>query len=146
MPPTKAIQFRAGPLQDYLDERATGDQNANTIAWRDLDRYYVALYHALVSVDLSAGEAMLIIDSHNGTHIDINAAQMLHYQVEDALSDSPLAAKWEIDGPALVAKLRGYNLLQRLAIVDAVERWWGDTYHVNDGEARLVRVGLVKQD
>lgn len=142
--PEFTIQFRPGHLAAPVAERMRGDLNQNAVVQRDLDRYYTALALGLSSVDLTPGEAMLIIDSHNGTWIDLNAAQMLPYQIEDSLQDG-LAEKWEIDGPALVKKLSGYSLAQRLAILDGVERWWGDTYHVENGRARLVRVGLVKE-
>lgn len=120
-----------------------GDLKAGTVAQRDLGRYYDALALALGQVDLTTGEAMLIIDALNGTLIEVTTAQMLHYEIADSMGDG-LAQKWGIDGKGLVEKVRSWSLLQRLAVVDAVERWWGDAYHVNDGDARLLRVGLIK--
>lgn len=141
------VVFRPGPLLGALVERADepGDAAISRVAQRDLDRYYELLVSALASVSLSAGEAGLIVDATNGTLFDpwSVAAQTLHYEIEDSLVDG-LAAKWDVDGPALVAKLAGYSILQRAAICDAVERFWQDSYHVENTRARLVRVGLVR--
>ncbi len=35
-----------------------------------------------------------------------------------------LAAKWEVDGQALIRKVKELDLLSNFALVDAVERWW----------------------
>lgn len=137
------IQFRPGPLGARLVERSEAGRSPSQTAARDLDRYYDLLTIALAQVDLSPGEASLIVDTMNGTHIDLTAAQMLHYEIADSLDDG-LAEKWEIDGPGLAAKAGGWSLLTRMAICDAVERFWSDAYHIDDTAARLVRVGLVR--
>lgn len=141
--PVDMVSFRAGPLDDAIESRMRSDLKAGAVAQRDLGRYYDALTLALAQVDLTLGQAMLLIDALNGTLIELTTAQMLHYEIQDSLDDG-LAEKWSVDGRALVEKVRGWSLLQRLAVVDAVERWWGDAYHISDPEARLVRVGLIK--
>lgn len=137
------VSFRAGPLDGLIEARMRGDLKAGAVAQRDLTRYYDALALALSQVQLTINEAMLIIDALNGSFIDLNLAQLLHYEIEDSFGDG-LAEKWQIDGPALLGKVRDWSLLQRIAVVDAVERWWGDAYHIDDGAARLLRVGLTK--
>lgn len=141
--PDNPIQFRPGPLGPRLAERATGGASAGATAQRDLERYYDVLALALAQVELTPGEASLIVVALNGTLIDIHAAQMLHYEIADSL-DGGLAEKWEVDGPALVAKARGWSLLTRMAVCDAAERFWGDSYHVADLRERLIAVGLVR--
>jgi len=144
MPEIKSIQFRPAYLADALAERSDdGEQaGASRAAQRDLGRYYSALALALASVELTSSEALLLVDILNGSHIDVTTAQMLHYEVEDA--ELGYFDKWEVDPAALIAKVRGWSLLQRLAVVDAVERAWGNSYRVENMAARVVRVGLVK--
>jgi hypothetical protein len=142
-PKESKVQFRPGPLDPALAERADAGVSIGQVARRDLDRYYQLLTLALHQVELTPGEASLIVDALNGTFIDLTAAQMLHAEIADSLGDG-LAEKWEVDGPALVAKARGWTLLQRMAVCDAVERFWNNAYHVEDLQDRLIRVGLVR--
>jgi hypothetical protein len=69
---------------------------------------------------------------------------MLGEEIEDALALDGLAAKWDVDGPRLVATILGWSLVQRLAVVDAVERFWAAGY-VSETTERLTAVGLVKR-
>lgn len=138
------IQFRVGSLAAALDERG-GAWNAEAaqIVARDVQRYYDLLALALAQVQLSMGEASLIVDALNGSVRDEHLAQALDYEISDSLQDG-LAEKWKIDGPALVAQIRGWSLLQRMAVVDGVERFWSNCYHIDDMPVRLLRVGLVR--
>ena len=138
------IQFRPGPRAEHLAARGASDNaSASQLVDRDLDRYYQLLALALAQVRLSEGEAGLLIDALNGTFIDLQAAQALHYEIADALGDG-LAEKWGVDGPALVATIRGWSLLVRVAVCDAADRFWSGAYHVEDTRARLIAVGLVR--
>lgn len=142
--PADKIQFRPGPLADALAARGGAENaSASQVAQRDLGRYYDALALALASVEMTEGEAGLIVDALNGTIIDTAAVSGLHYEIADALPD--LAEKWEVDGVALRAKARGWSYLQRLAICDAAERFW-DANHVPNTRQRLVAVGLVRPE
>jgi hypothetical protein len=140
------IQFRPVHLTAALVARADADGNAalSQIAQRDLGRYYELLALALASVELSQGEASLIVDALNGTLIDAQAAQLLAWSIQDALGDG-LAEKWSVDGPALVATIQAWTLAQRLAVCDAAERFWRGAHHVDAIAERLVAVGLVRR-
>lgn len=137
------ISFRAGPIAPALAARVAG-RNPGDAARSDLQRYYDLLGVALASVTLEQSEAALIVDALNGTIIDQFAIQLLDASIEDSYHDG-LAEKWNVDGTALLAKVRGWNLLQRAAVCDAVERFWANSYHVEDTSARLRAVGLVRQ-
>jgi hypothetical protein len=138
------VQFRLGVLGRYLQARQDSGQSVSDVAQRDLKRYYALLALGLSSVHLNQGEAGLIVDALNGTLVELSTAQLLWAEIQDSLEDG-LAEKWGVDGPTLVEKLRDYSLAQTLAIVDAVERFWGASHHIESTEARLVAVGLVKQ-
>ena len=66
--------------------------------------------------------------------------------VEDAIALEGLAEKWEVDGPALVAKFRKLTPFEAWAAVLATKKWCGmesrETYEDRDGT--LKAVGLVK--
>jgi hypothetical protein len=65
-------------------------------------------------------------------------------ELEDGLADG-LAQKWEFDGPDLLARVAGWSLIQRLAVCDAVERFWAAGYAIERTADRLVAVGLVRR-
>jgi hypothetical protein len=136
--------MRPGPLAPALAARLAGESPAAVVR-RDLSRYYEALTLGLANVALSPGEAGLIVDALNGTRIELTTAQMLGEEIEDAMKLDGLAAKWDVDGPRLVATILGWSLVQRLAVVDAVERFWAAGWHASETVERLTAVGLVKR-
>lgn len=134
------VQFRAGDaLADQLAARGVqAALSAGNVARRDLQRYYHALAETLKTIALSEAEASLVVDACHGTTFGPWSASLLSAIVDNAIRLEGLADKWQVDGPALVERLRGLSYCQSLALVDAVERYW----QAPDGEA-LRRVGLV---
>jgi hypothetical protein len=143
--PVDKVQFRPGLLAAQLAARG-GDDNvaASQLAARDLSRYYDMLALALASVELSAGETGLLVDILNGTMISLETAQLLASEVEDSLADG-VEAKWDVDGQALIATIGAWSLGQRLAVCDAVERFWSQANHIDATGERLALVGLVRR-
>lgn len=146
------IQFRSAEVEPQLGVRLDARIGSpGRVAVRDLDRYYTVLTAELARLDLSEPEAMLIIDSLNGSLLDTSSYRLLWAEIDDALDDG-LAEKWGIDGFALVAKLRALSPAQAMAVIDAGERWWiiqsaadegeGDVPAERDNRARVV--GLVR--
>jgi hypothetical protein len=72
---------------------------------------------------LAPDELALIVDVLNGTLLGPATFGYLWAEVEDSLSDG-LADKWGVDGPALVAKLRGLPPCALYALTRAVTRYW----------------------
>ncbi|MDQ7789587.1 MAG: hypothetical protein RDU41_05975 [Clostridia bacterium] len=102
-------------------------ESRNQIINRDLDRLYALYKRALREVDLNTKEAMLIVDSLNGTvFTDPLSATLLWANIEDSIRLDDLDAKWDVDGAALATKLRGLTSIQAMAVVDAAERFWAD--------------------
>ena len=129
MPEYPKLQFRPDDaLLAAVAARSDGGTGANATARRDLERYYAILALDLRAVALTEGEAMLLADATNGTLFDAPSARLLWAEIADALPDG-LAAKWQVDGPALVAKLRALSARQSLAVVDALERAWRHPDH-----------------
>lgn len=96
----------------------------STIINRDLDRLYTLYRRALAQVGLTTREALLIADALNGILMNVTTVPLFWAQVQDAITLEHLDRKWQVDGQALVEKLRNLNEIQALAIIDAAERFW----------------------
>lgn len=110
----------------YLGDRAEailGRGPLSSAINRVADRYYELVRRS--RVDLSPSELDAVRDALNGWLAEPAAtiAGGPALEVEDALPDG-LAERHGIDGPALVAKLRGLTYAQEIALVDAVEQYW----------------------
>ena len=105
------------------DEQST--DRSSTIA-KSLDRYFYALAAARRGLRsrFSAGEQGLILDVANGGLFSSPCAiNFIEHEVEAALADGA-AERWHVDGPALVEKLKTLSYAEKLALIDAAERWW----------------------
>lgn len=120
---TTLIQFRAGELADGIAQRRDHGQSATDVARRDLARYYAVLAAELASTVWLPGEVAALRDALNGSLLDTTSYRLLWAEIDDALADG-LAAKWDVDGPALVAKLRVLTPAQAMAVIDGAERYW----------------------
>lgn len=139
------IEFRAGELLAPLQERTTPNGfSPDVIAKRDLARYYALLADELRSLDppLTVGEACLLMDVLNGTFLDEHTYRFLVVEVSDGITLNQVDRKWDVDGPALVARVAAMSPGQRLALVDAAERFW--LHPEQDTDELLRRVGLVR--
>jgi len=119
-PRTVSIYLRP-ELEAELEAR--GD-NRNHIIHRDLERLYTLYRLALREVKLTLPEAWFIVDMLNGTIMDANTAGLLWASAEDACAMDGLDKKWQVDGKALVKKLKALSHVQALALTDAAERFW----------------------
>lgn len=113
------VNFRATPAMLARPSK----ESVSVMLKRDVERYYEALERTLKSLTFTVGEVSLMADAANGTLWEPHTVPMLWAQIADSLEDG-LAGKWEVDGEALVARLRKLSYMESLAIVDALERWW----------------------
>ena len=89
---------------------------------RDIERYYEAIAATLGEIGLSEPEWNYLRDLLNGSLLDASTARYLWAEVEDA--EPEIADKWGIDARDLSGRIRTLPTFSRLAICDAVERWW----------------------
>jgi hypothetical protein len=111
-------------IRKYIEEEFISRGGTSVTVNQDLERLYDLYRRAIREVPLALDEARLIVDCCNGTIYDARSAPMLWASIEDSCHLDGLDAKWGIDGPALVEKLKGLTQLQSLALVDAAERFW----------------------
>ncbi len=122
--------------------RARGDDLIQ-IAARDLERYYALLPRA--TPRFSEEEAGLLADAFAGRTIPADDPRAVWSTVQKGIQRDGLDRRWFVDGVSLVAKLRFLDPLQRVALIDAFERY--SRLPVEEmGMAEALRaVGLVKE-
>jgi hypothetical protein len=138
---------------DYLEERLqyekcrgkTGDllYGIDDMGLRDLSLYYMILRAELATIQLTEGEACLILDACNGVYYVGHMIQVLVDDVKEAIETEGLEAKWNVDGPTLMTKLRHLTYAQLVAIVDAMERYWGDGTRSGSYAEQLRAIGMI---
>jgi hypothetical protein len=75
--------------------------------------------------EFSEAETNLLRDSLNGVlHDSADSVRGVWMGIEDSINLDGLDKKWEIDGPALVEKLKTLRYDQDLALIEAIEQWW----------------------
>jgi len=119
-----SISVRPGVLAE-IERRDEG--NLSGTFGKSLDRYFALISRSLAQwrEQLSDAECALILEATNGTAFaDTFSLAHLWAEIDDAISMDRLDAKWEIDGPALVEKIRSSGVLGQTALIDASERWW----------------------
>lgn len=134
------VSFRDRAVETELETRADGRLSPGRVAARDLARYYYLLHRAVPS--FSEPEASLIVDAMNGLMTEPHTAGLLWANIADAVRDDSLDEKWDVDAPALVARLRALTPFEQLAVADASERFW-QRPELSTSE-NLRRVGLVR--
>ncbi len=111
-------------------EQSTGVELART-ANRALERYFYLLgeRRRRLKDNFTQGEMSLLVDACNGiVWWDAHCIKLLPREIEDAIMLNKLDEKWEVDGPALVARLKELDLVALCALMDSVERFWSGPY------------------
>ncbi|RMD64249.1 hypothetical protein D6833_04635 [Candidatus Parcubacteria bacterium] len=125
----KRKSIYVGPALTRLIETRGGGQSCgisvsgliNAVA----DRYMETVRRHLPR--LAVGEWLLIFDAMNGVWSGDNSVLdvlSVPAEIEDAVKLNNLDSKWDVDGKTLVKKLHGLDWCQRLAVLDATERFW----------------------
>lgn len=113
--------YLRGELENNI--KARGDE-VSALIDRDLNRLYYLYSRSLQEINLENNELCLILDVQKGSLMDAQSAIHLWAKIEDGIQFSGMGTKWEIDGPSLIAKIKGMSSIQCLAIVDSAERFW----------------------
>lgn len=116
--------FRPAPVVLQAMDRNGGGRGLSHRLAQIADRYSEMLRRADLP-DLSEAEMNALRDAMNGTLAEPAALirGMPWISIEDSLPDG-LAEKWQINGAALVDKLRALTFVQEIALIEAVEAWW----------------------
>jgi hypothetical protein len=135
--PVPRVMFRPGVLFAELEPRVRRGEDISAVARRDLDRYYQLIGAVLATVVMSREQALVCCEVTRGRD-DIVAAI-----VDDARDHGTSPAPGQ--GP-LVDVAVNWTPVQRMAIVDAVERFWLLCDACEDIADALVEAGLIRPD
>jgi len=108
-------------------------------------RYRLVCREELRALELSFSEACLICDALNGywDH-DPSSGAWMWATIHDGVELNDLAAKWAVNGDRLVTRVRALSPGGRMALKDAVERFWARP--TEPTEELLRDVGLTADD
>lgn len=128
--PSKKLSISLYPRAEAF-AKARGDvkagDNVSGAVNKALERYEAILERGrshLLEI-LSENEMALIMDVLNGVMFsDTISIHMVYAEVEDGISMDGLDQKWNIDGKALSEKIKNLEYAEKVALVDAAERWW----------------------
>ncbi len=140
------INFRPGDLAEALSERTQPEEGLGAVAKRDLGRYYAMLRVAGEDIRFTRAEASLICDALNGIWLrDARAWQTAWAEIADHIQLNGAAKHDGVQDPdALVRRLREMHPAAKVALVDAVERFWRSRDDRDAGEV-LADVGLLAE-
>ena len=124
MPAVKQTVSLPEPVAAALKLR---DDQLSTAISRSLIRYVSMLMEARRELrpQFDAQECALMLDACNGiAFLDAFSVRLLPEGIRDAIEMEELDHKWEVDAVALLVKLDATTYTQRMALVDAIQRWW----------------------
>jgi hypothetical protein len=130
------VQFRM-KNQEELEKRAVdGMRSKDLTARRDLNRYYMLLEE--ITPSFPKKEALTIVAVHNSPMVqDMRMhARLLHANVEDG--PEMYVEGHGVDREELVEKIKALSFPEKVAAMDAIERYW------NDQELTVEDVGLLE--
>jgi hypothetical protein len=109
---------------------------------RCLERFLWLVDYEREHLRLSPDEAALICEALQEVEQEPSLRWSVANVVANAIRERHLDEKWHIDAWELVNRLRGMNMGQVVALIDAVDRFWqrpDETLREN-----LARVGLLR--
>lgn len=134
-PPIKAV------LEAVTDLEGGGEFNRsariNTVA----DRYMAIVSHQLGKIGLTDDEWCAVMDANNGMQImtdTIMSPMAVWANIEDS---EGLGEKWGIDTSSLVKKLRNSGPTGLIAVLEAIDRFWGRHHSLTTKEALDASLG-----
>lgn len=117
--PDNQIRFRVdSALFDKVQRRTSRGRGGYGItARRDLARYYTILEKNLPK--FRQNEAGLILEVLLQERVEVEYSHLLWAVIDDAIQARELDQRWNVDGLALVARIRALNPIEKLALIDA---------------------------
>lgn len=116
--------------EEILAPRTVGGEGArgdrSSVLQRIIGRYAETVRRSTPT--LTVDEWKLLCDAMNGTlHESAVSIAAVWQEIEDTILLDAIDAKWGVEGPALVKKLKRLDYAGQVAVVDVVERYWTAT-------------------
>ena len=124
-----------------LETRMVGVYKLSPTIRTQLQRYFVLLRNTCVGLreKLTKEEIGLLTDALNGIEAGPLVPPPIVEQIANAVKFDALDEKWGVDRVDLLQKLWNLSDVEKLVLVDAVERWW---IRVQKGESPEVKKAL----
>lgn len=101
----------------------------------------------MAQIELTIDESLLMVDALNGTLIYPEmAAQLLSFEIADAIAIDHLDNKWSVDGAALVAKLKTLDNAEANELLAKINKFWGEQYHQSNSRQRVLDISLATEE
>lgn len=125
---SEVLKLSVSLRKELVEEIDTRGRYRSSVINRDLERYYHLLRLYLVETVLrfEPKELRLILDAMNGHFSTSETIPYFWAVVEDAIRLDGLDRKWGADGAAVVEKIRELDLIEKMALLDAIERFRED--------------------
>jgi hypothetical protein len=111
--------------------------------YHEAARYYAVLDDSLRDLDFTEAEALLVVDALHSFVADETTYRQIGTTIADAISLDGAAARFGVDGDALISKVNTLSPGHRVAIIDAVEQFCNRA-DIHDTRTRLQTVGLLQ--
>jgi len=150
MAPDNNISYRAdekliGEIEQRTNERRAEVETRHKTARAMAERFVFCMEKGLENVALTEGEAHVILSAHNGIEYhDFEARVRTGIWAEVETAEDGLFDHWGVKRKVVVRKLKELGLVERLAVLDAVDRFWNA--EDEDLETTARSVGLVQED
>lgn len=119
----KQISIYIGPPLEAALATGGGRNRSHRIN-QIADRYLEILRRTSLP-EFSEAEWNLLRDALNGVlHEPAANVRGVWMGVQDAIELDGLDAKWDVDGAALIKKLRDLSYTHEVALAEAIEEWW----------------------
>jgi hypothetical protein len=111
-------------MQAYIAAHQGDGESVSGIINAAIDRLRYLLQTA--EPDLTDAEWTLIYNTQSSaaTMPPAQTVSAIVAAVEDSIALDHMDREYDVDGPALAAKLRTLDRLGRMAVIDRAERWW----------------------
>jgi len=111
-------------MQAYIDAHQGEGDSVSGIINAAIDRLQYLLL--LAEPKLTHDEWLLVYNTQSSATVmpPAQTVSAIVSSVEDSIALDHMDREYGVDGPALVAKLRGLDRVGRMAVVDCAERWW----------------------
>lgn len=143
---TSPSAFGEARMIERLEARRRPEESPGQVVTRDLGRYYELLGMSLrnVAQALTVNEKLALADMSNGAYWDVHRATWIWEQPLEA--DEADLERWGVDREELMMKLRRLTVIDRVALVDALERFWLlPAEGRGSPEDALSKVGLLEE-
>lgn len=134
----KTTVYISDEREQAINERHREKPNLSGALGMFIDRY-CAIVRAHTP-DLTTAEWCCLFDvycSHMFADDILAEARMLPTCVHDSIEDGTLA-KWDLEGDAFLAKLQALAPVERVAVLDMVQRFWARDWQGMDNYGQII--------